>query len=322
MSYFCGLTVDEVKKLTGLQDDQFNHSLVALRFARKANAVSKLHGMVSNKMWSKYEGICPITAITNAQNFTYWADEPLYRHLDSNNDWGIDDRKNYLKKRAFENVADQTGKLFDPEILTIVWARRFAGYKRADLLTHDMERFEKLVSNKKYPVQIIWAGKPYPADYPAISQFNELVHLSKKYKNVSVMIGYELLLSRRLKQGADIWLNNPRVPREASGTSGMTAAMNGAINFSTDDGWIPEFSKHGVNSFVIPKTDYENMTTHDQDIYDLYRMYEILENEIIPKYYDDKDAWRQIVKNGMNDVRVQFNSNRMAHEYYENLYKN
>ncbi len=321
MSYFCGLSIDEVRRLTGIEDDQFNHSLVALRFARKANGVSKLHGNVSNKMWSKYTGICPITSITNAQNFTYWADEPLYRHLDANNDWGIDDRKQYLKKRAFEIVADQTGKLFDTNVLTIVWARRLAGYKRADFITHDIERFEKIVNNKKYPVQIIWAGKPYPADYPAISQFNELVHLSKKYKNVSVLIGYELLLSRRLKQGADLWLNNPRVPREASGTSGITAAMNGAVNLSTDDGWIPEFAKQGINSFVVPKADYENMNTHEQDQYDLYKIYDLLENQIIPLYYEDKDAWRAFIKNGMNDVRVQFNSNRMAHEYYEIMYK-
>jgi starch phosphorylase len=321
MSYFCGLSIDEVRRLTGLEDDQFNHSLVALRFARKANGVSQLHGLVSNKMWSKYHGICPITAITNAQNFTYWSDEPLYRHLDANNDWGIDDRKQYLKKRAFEIVADQTGKIFDPNILTIVWARRFAGYKRADMITHDIARFESIVNNKKYPVQIIWAGKPYPADYPAISQFNELVHLSKKYKNVSVLIGYELLLSRRLKQGADLWLNNPRVPREASGTSGITASMNGAVNCSTDDGWIPEFAKNGVNSFVVPKADYENMNTHEQDQYDLYKLYDMLENEIIPLYYEEKDAWRKLMKNGMNDVRVQFNSNRMAHEYYEIMYK-
>ncbi|MCU0321620.1 MAG: alpha-glucan family phosphorylase [Chitinophagaceae bacterium] len=320
MSYFCGLSIDEVRRLTGLNDDQFNHSLVALRFARKANGVSQLHGKVSNEMWKHYDGICPIAAITNAQNYTYWADEPLYRFADTNNDAGLDDRKWYLKKRAFEIVADQTGKLFDPNVLTIVWARRFAGYKRADLLTYDMQRFEKMLSNTKYPVQIIWAGKPYPQDYPAISQFNQLVHLSKKYKNVSVLIGYELFLSRRLKQGADIWLNNPRVPREASGTSGMTAAMNGAINFGTDDGWIPEFSKHGINSFVVPQADYASMSTYDQDQYDLNKVYEILENEIIPMYYENKDAWRTIVKNGMNDVRVQFDSNRMADEYYNIMY--
>ena len=321
MSYFCGLSIDEVRRLTGLTDDLFNHSLVALRFARKSNAVSKLHGEVSRKMWNKFEGVCEITHITNAQNFNYWADEPLYRHLAASNDWGIDDRKWYLKKRAFETVADQSGKLFDPNVLTIVWARRFAGYKRADMLTQDMARFEKMLSNTKHPVQIIWAGKPYPVDYPAITEFNNLVHLSKKYKNVAVLIGYELLLSRRLKQAADVWLNNPRVPREASGTSGMTASMNAAVNLSTDDGWIPEFAKPGINSFVVPKVDYENMHTHEQDEYDLNKVYDLLENDIIPTYYENKDKWRDIVKTAMVDVQYQFGSNRMAHEYYEIMYK-
>ena len=321
MGYFCGLSIDEVRKLTGIEDDQFNHSLAALRFARKANGVSELHGHVSREMWGKYEGICPIDHITNAQNWRYWADKQLYSFVEKNDDAGFDDRKMYLKKRAFEIVADQTGKIFDPNVLTIVWARRFAGYKRADFLSWDIERFEKLLSNTKYPVQIIFAGKPYPVDYPAISQFNNLVHLSKNYNNVAVLVGYELALSKRMKQASDVWLNNPRVPREASGTSGMTAAMNGAVNFSTDDGWIPEFINHGNNGFVVPKADYANMSTQQQDDYDLEELYKILEQQIVPMYYDQKDTWRQITQNGMKDVRFQFDSNRMAEEYYEKMYK-
>ena len=127
-----------------------------------------------------------------------------------------------------------------------------------------------------------------------------------------MLIGYELGLSKRLKQAADVWLNNPRVPREASGTSGMTAAMNGAVNFSTDDGWIPEFINHGNNGFVVPQADYANMTVQQQDQYDLDKLYEILEKEILPLYYDNYDTWRQIAKNGMRDVRFQFESGRMA----------
>lgn len=321
MSYFCGLTVEEVKKMTGMPDNQFNHSLAALRFARLANGVSQLHGHISRALWSKYANICPIISITNAQNWRYWADKQLYRFTEAGDDYGFDDRKKYLKKRAFDIVADQTGKIFNPDIFTLVWARRFAGYKRASLITTDEERFEKLVSSSKYPVQIIWAGKPYPVDHPAISEFNQLVHLSRQYKNVAVLIGYELALSKRLKQAADCWLNNPRVPREASGTSGMAAAMNGAVNFSTDDGWIPEFINHGHNGFVVPKTDYANMAVHEQDEYDLNQLYEILEKEILPLYYEDYYTWRQVIKNGMRDVRFQFDSNRMANEYYEMLYK-
>jgi len=321
MSYFCGLTVDEVKKLTGNSDDMFNHSLVALRFARLANGVSQLHGVVSREMWKKYSDICPIISITNSQNWRYWSDKQLYKFMEEGNDWAFDDRKKHLKKRAFEIVADQTGKIFDQNVFTIVWSRRFAGYKRAGLIATEEEQFEKLLNDKKYPVQIIWAGKPYPVDYPAISEFNHLVHLSKKYNNVAVLVGYELGLSKRLKQAGDVWLNNPRVPREASGTSGMTAAMNGSVNFSTDDGWIPEFINHGHNGFVIPKADYANMTVQAQDDYDLKKLYEILELEILPLYYGNYDTWRMVMKNGMRDVRFQFDSNRMAHEYYELLYK-
>jgi len=321
MSYFCGLSIDEVRKLTGMPDDQFNHSLAALRFARVANGVSQLHGVVSREMWSKYQNICPILSITNAQNWRYWSDKQLYRFREDGNDAGFDDRKKYLKKRAFEIIADQTGKIFDPNIFTIVWARRFAGYKRASLIASDIRRFEELLNNTKYPVQIVWGGKPYPVDYPAITEFNHLVHLSKRYKNVAVVIGYELSLSKRLKQGADCWLNNPRVPREASGTSGMTASMNGAVNFSTNDGWIPEFMMHGNNGFVVPPVKYTEMTVQDQDQYDLDKLYEIFQKEILPLYYDNHATWRQIVKNGMRDVQLQFDSNRMANEYYELLYK-
>jgi starch phosphorylase len=282
--------------------------------------VSELHGHVSRKMWSHYPDIAKIIHVTNAQNWKYWADKQLYFAMDEHNEERFIDRKSFLKKRAFDMVADQTGKLLNPDVFTIVWARRFAGYKRAELITRDRYRFEKLLSNKKHPVQIIWAGKPYPLDYPAISDFNHLVQLSKSYSNVAVCTGYELHLSKRLKQASDLWLNNPRVPREASGTSGMTAAMNGGVNFSTNDGWIVEFVNHGNNGYVVPPVDYENMNVQDQDQYDLDQIYDILENEILPTYYDNPQGWRDIVKNGMKDVRFAFNSNRMANEYYELMY--
>jgi starch phosphorylase len=138
---------------------------------------------------------------------------------------------------------------------------------------------------------------------------------------VAVCIGYELALSKQLKQVSDVWLNNPRVPREASGTSGMTAAMNGSLNFSTNDGWIREFIKDGENGFVVPIADYDNMSTQDQDDYDMNALFDILENKILPAYYDQPDHWRTLIQNGMKDVQVQFDSNRMAREYYEILYK-
>lgn len=320
MSYFSGLSMEEAKKLEGSDGELFNHSLCALKMARIANGVSKLHGEVSRAMWSKYPGICEIKSITNAQEFKYWGDKELYISKDENNDIVFDYRKKILKKRLFRIVADQTGNLFDPNIFTIVWARRFAGYKRADLLLQDKERFRKLLNNPKYPVQIIWAGKPYPMDYSSISTFNVLVEESKNHKNMAVLTGYELALSKSLKQGSDLWLNNPRVPREASGTSGMTAAMNGSVNLSTDDGWIPEFAKHGENAFVVAKADYMNMSIYEQDTYDFNKLYELLENEILPTYYNQPDQWRKIQQNSMKDVKQNFNSDRMADEYYSIIY--
>lgn len=318
MGYFCGTPIDEIRRVTGIEGNVFDHSLVALRFAKVANGVSALHGEVSRGMWNKYDNICPIVSITNAQNAKYWKDVPLYEALNKGEDDKLIARKKYLKEKLFETVADQTGKLLDPNALTIVWARRFAAYKRADLITKDKERFERILASTDRPVQIIWAGKPYSMDYGAVTVFNSLVHLAKKHKNLSVLVGYELKLSRKLKQGADIWLNNPRVPREASGTSGMTASMNGAINFSTNDGWIPEFA-NGENAFVIPRPDLSK-PIHEQDTEDMNSLLDMLENEIIPMYYDKPEEWLKMVKASMTDVLPFFDSGRMAQQYYERVY--
>ncbi len=319
LGFFCGIPLEEVRKITGIKDNTFNHSLVALRLSKIANGVSKIHGEVSNKMWNKYEGICPIISITNAQNKKYWADTALNKALDKGDDKALMKRKKEMKKVLFDLVADQTGQLFDKDVLTIVWARRFAEYKRPALITEDIERFNKIISNVDKPVQIIWAGKPYPMDYNAISTFNSLVHLSKKHRNIAVLVGYELRLSKLLKCGSDVWLNNPRLPREASGTSGMTASMNGSVNFSTYDGWIPEYSKHGVNSFVVPPEDL-TLPLHQQDLNDQQDLLNILEDEIIPTYYEQPEKWVSIMKSSMQDVVPYFDSDRMAYQYYEKLY--
>lgn len=320
MGYFSGLSKMEAQEVTGIDDAQFNLSLAALRLARRANGVSQQHGRVAREMWGRYDNICGIGHITNAQHYRYWADAELYGAADQGDDARLAQRKKALKRQTFLTVADQTGRLFSPDVLTIVWARRFAGYKRADLLLRDRNRFERLIKNTAYPIQIIWAGKPYPGDQGAIDLFNSLAHLSHQYPNVAVLTGYELALSKLLKQGADIWLNNPRIPREASGTSGMTAAMNGALNLSTNDGWIPEFIKPGVNGFLIPEADYQHIGIDEQDNHDAYYLYELLEQQVLPMYYERHHEWLGLVKQSMADVRTAFGSDRMAREYYEQLY--
>lgn len=320
MGFFGDLSLDEVRSISGYKsEDNFSLTVGALRIAKIANAVSKIHGMVANEMWSNVENRCEIISITNAQNKKYWTDKTLIRALDEHEDYQLVARKKHLKKLLFDVVADQTGKMFDPEILTIVWARRFAEYKRPGLLKYDYERFVRLMSNNEKPVQIIWAGKPYPTDYGAIEIFNELVEMSHRFHGMAVLIGYELSLSKILKQGSDVWLNTPRITREASGTSGMSASMNGSIHFSIDDGWNPEFAKHCKNAFTIPPLDYK-LPTLEQDRVDNKNMMDILENIIIPTYYDKPKEWVSIMKSAMSDVEVEFDSGRMAIEYYEKMF--
>jgi len=318
MSFFYQTPIEEIKQIMGTEYS-LNYTLAALKFAKKANGVSKLHGEVAREMWSHNSGICEITSITNAQNKTYWKDEELERALADNDDEAFVKRKKALKRELFKLVGNQCGKLFDEDVLTIVWARRFAGYKRADLMTYDWDRFIQLVYAAEMPVQLIWAGKPYPEDYGAISQFNHIIHKVWPFANCAVLTGYELGLSAILKKGSDVWLNNPRMYREASGTSGMTAAMNGSINLSLPDGWVPEFAKDQVNSFVIPPAE-DSVPYPEKDHKECAALLDIINDVVRPMYYNDKKKWMSIVKQGAKDVAPAFESGRMADEYYNIMY--
>jgi starch phosphorylase len=319
MSFFNGLTLDQVQEYVYPENGSLNYTLTALRLSKVANGVSQLHGEVSRKMWGDYQGICEIKAITNAQNKTYWSDPDMDKALADGDDKNLVARKKELKRKLFRVVANQTGKLFDENVLTIVWARRFAAYKRANLLLADFNRFIRLVTDKKHPVQVIWAGKPYPEDYEAINIFNEIYWKTKDLPSVTVVTGYELWLSGHLKKGSDVWLNNPRLYHEASGTSGMTAAMNGSVNLSIPDGWVPEFAKHGKNSYLI-NTANDLLAQSSKDKLEAQHLLDVLENEIIPTYYEKPAQWVKIMKSSMTDVLPYFDSGRMAKEYYDILY--
>ena len=264
-------------------------------------------------------GTCPIIGITNAQNARFWQDPQLRQALHTDDDAALVARKQAMKRALFEEVADQTGKLFDPQTLTLVWARRFAAYKRADLLLHDLYRFNRLLEQQERPVQIIWAGKPFPFDQTAVDMFDQLVRLTWRHPRIAVLTGYEIRLSRLLKQGADIWLNTPQRLREASGTSGMTAAMNGAVNLTICDGWVPEFAVDGHNCLLIPPADPTG-DAEAQRAEDALQLMELLENRALPMYYDQPGRWLQLMKQGMRDVQPRFDSDRLAHQYYELMY--
>ncbi|MFZ2968263.1 MAG: alpha-glucan family phosphorylase [Sulfuricurvum sp.] len=318
--FFNGLELHTVRWIMDMEhEDSFNLTVGALRSTKITNAVSKMHGEVANRMWSECAGRSEIISITNAQNRRFWTDHGMISALDEHEDYALVGRKKHLKRLLFNVVADQTGKMFDPDVLTLVWARRFAEYKRPGLLKRDFARFKAMLERTDRPIQVIWAGKPYPFDTNAVNAFNELIHISHQFKNMAVLVEYELELSSILKKGSDVWLNTPRVSREASGTSGMTASMNGSIHLSTDDGWHPEFAKHGINAFTIPPIDHST-PPEVQDDEDSKNLMDILENEIIPTYYDHPQQWTQIVKTAMSDVIPAFDSGRMAHEYYLKMY--
>jgi starch phosphorylase len=317
--YFEEVPIEEIKIIAHIENDLLDHTGTAIRMAGRVNAVSQLHGKTLAHMRKELDYSSKLISITNAQNFTYWADDEMYKALHKNDDAALAKRKRKCKQLLFEEVADQNGEIFNENVLTIVFAKRFGGYKRPELLLNNMDRFHRLVTNSNKPVQIIWAGKPYPMDYPAIALFDRIVDICKTYPNCSIVTGYEMKLSKLLKQGADVWLNVPRITHEACGTSGMSAAMNGAVNVSIPDGWFPEFAKDKINSFIIPAVS-PGLPFHQQDEKDADSLYDLLEKEVIPMYYDDPGKWLAIVKNGMQDIIPQFDSHRMVREYYERLY--
>jgi glycogen phosphorylase len=318
-SFFGSVPMDKIYELHAETDGRFNYTLAALKMAKKANGVSALHGEVARRMWQGYEGVCEIDHITNSQNVPYWADKTLLQAYHEHNDNWIAFRKKELKKELFEYVADQTGDILDPNVLTIVWSRRFAGYKRPDLIMRDYERFLKLINRTEQPIQIIWAGKPYPLDQEAINMFNKILQTTLHSKRAVILVGYELRLSALLKRGADVWLNNPRYTREASGTSGMTAAMNATLNLSNKDGWVMEFGENMVNSFIMDHADsQEDLNQQDQE--DATALYKIIEEEVIPTYYNDQGKWSEMIRKSMDGIFPFFNSDRMADEYYKKLY--
>jgi starch phosphorylase len=303
-----------------LLGEGLNYTVAALRMASRANAVSRLHGEVARDMWRPNGLDSKISHITNAQHPGFWTDPALEKAFGRKNVRTLRSRKKELKRTLFDLVLDQTGKLLDPEVLTVVWARRFAAYKRADLLLLDYPRFTELMRQQDRPVQLIWAGKPYPGDFNAINTFNRLISVSREFPNMAVLTGYEIALSRMLKLGSDVWLNTPRITREASGTSGMTAAMNGSVNLTVNDGWIPEFGRNGENAFVLPEAD-QGQPLQVQDEMDCQHLFRALEHEVLPTYYEDPDRWAQLAMNAREDVVPAFSSHRMAAEYYEQLYK-
>jgi starch phosphorylase len=219
-----------------------------------------------------------------------------------------------------------SGVLLDPYALTIGFARRFATYKRANLLLYDVERLLKIINRPNRPVQIIFAGKAHPADEPGKQLIQQIYRIVKKAESGGRLVfleDYDMNVARYLVQGVDVWLNTPRRPMEASGTSGMKAGLNGVLNFSVLDGWWRE-AYNGRNGWAIGE-DKDPEASEVQDRADAESLYSTLENEIIPLYYDRDPSnlpreWIERVKASLRTVTPQFSTRRMVKEYVERLY--
>jgi starch phosphorylase len=219
-----------------------------------------------------------------------------------------------------------SGIMLDPYVLTIGFARRFATYKRADLVFRDLERLLEIINRPNRAVQIIFAGKAHPADDPGKHIIQDVYRIIKKAENGGRLVfleDYDMNLARYLVQGVDVWMNNPRRPNEASGTSGMKAALNGVINFSVLDGWWRE-GYNGSNGWAIGEDPGLDSEVEDED--DALSLYDVLENQIVPLYYTERNAdnvpleWLVMMKKSMQTIIPQFSTRRMVKEYIERLY--
>nr|MBA3718204.1 alpha-glucan family phosphorylase [Actinomycetota bacterium] len=280
----CGLDWDFLE-----QDGQVGLTPLALKTAAYANGVSELHGEVSRGMWPGHE----IGSITNGAHVPTWKKEKPHAEC---------------KSDLIAFVRDRTGVELDPDRLTIGFTRRFATYKRATLLFSEPDRLAEL------PVQVVVSGKAHPADDAGKELIARIATIARDPRfagRVAFVPNYNMEVASYVTSGSDIWLNTPQRPMEASGTSGMKAAMNGVLNLSVLDGWWPEAYSPEIG-WAIPGE------SADADRAELYRL---LEDEVVPTYYDDRSRWKQMMEASVEEVTPRFSSHRMVKEYADRYYR-
>lgn len=284
MGAFNGLTREQMIRFGG---EPFNMTVAGLRLSRKANAVAGLHMVTANKMWKTVAGRPEIIGITNGIHKPSWVDSRITKAYDNNGDlW---ETHLTVKKELIEFIKARTGVKLDAEKLLIGFSRRAAPYKRSDLIFTNEEIISPLLKSGK--VQIVFSGKAHPLDDTGKEIVAKLVRMMKKYPNSVVFLeNYDMNIGRMLTRGSDIWLNNPRRPLEASGTSGMKAAMNGVLNCSILDGWWPEACIDGVNGWQFgDAVGLDDLTPEELDKHDTQALYDTLINRVMTTYYENRE---------------------------------
>ncbi len=306
----CELVPSELAEIGG---DPFNMTVAGLRLARLANAVSRLHGETARAMWAHVRGAAPIIAITNGVHVGTWQD-PRIPAAHASDD-ALRAARRTLKDELLAEVKRRTGVTLDRDALTIGFARRAATYKRPDLLLRDPDRLAPLLKERR--IQLIFSGKAHPADQEGKAVVAMLIETIRQWPdNIVFVENYDMGVARLLTRGCDVWLNTPRRPMEASGTSGMKAAMNGVLNLSVLDGWWPEGCEHGVTGWAIG----DGANGDDRDQRDLGALYDTLEGEVVPAFAD-WDRWTRMMRASIRMAVERFSSDRMVREYFTRLYQ-
>ena len=302
------LSDEEMKALGG---DPFNMTVAGLRMARKANAVSALHGETARAMWRQVTGAAEILGIVNGVHAPTWQ-APLIREARRDPD-RLEAAHVRLKHALGEAIAARAQTRLDPEALWIGLARRAAIYKRNDLVLRDEARLARLLERR---VCLVFSGKSHPDDAGGRAVVARLARAGRNHPGRVVFLeNYDMGVARQLVQGCDVWLNNPVRPLEASGTSGMKAALNGLPNLSILDGWWAEGCRPGVNGWAIG-----NEGAGD-DARDSAALHDTIEREVLPAWAD-RSRWREMMRASIEVAEQHFTSDRMVRDYVERLYRN
>jgi starch phosphorylase len=311
MGAYNGLDYNQMARLGG---DPFGMTVAGLRLSRKANAVAELHGHTARNMWQHVEGGSSIIAVTNGVHNGTWQDSRIALASGTGADLWAPHQE--IKREMLAEIAERNGVKLNENTLTIGFARRAAPYKRGDLIFRRPDVIEPLLNEGK--LQLIFSGKAHPNDLEGKGIVYRLYEMSQRYpESVVFMQNYDMKIGKLLTRGCDVWLNNPVRPMEASGTSGMKAAMNGVLNFSILDGWWPEGCCHGVNGWQIG----DGCSHCDQDWADADALYYVLLNDVIPTYYVNRAKWLEMMKASIEMSEWRFSAARMVREYYERMYR-
>jgi glycogen phosphorylase len=305
------------EQLVRLGGDPFNMTAAALRISCISNGVSSMHGFTARQMWEEIKDKSPIISITNGVHIKTWQApeiEEAYRK-----DGDIWEAHMINKKKLINFVKERTGAQMNPEALLVGFARRAAAYKRTDLIFRDTSVISPVIEGGK--IQLLFSGKAHPDDDTGKSIIRELVKMDRHFKNNVVFLeNYNMEIAQYIVRGCDIWLNNPCRPLEASGTSGMKAALNGVLNLSVLDGWVGEGVEHGICGWLLDEYPHVTLEDADEDERDLRALYQILLDEVIPTFYNNRPKWVEMMKASVEMSVEKFSSNRMISEYYENMY--